>query len=170
MGRRPALSGRGGESRPPARRELRRLRAHALKPRGTADGARRGFRRAPPPRSVPSASECRSSRSSRRDTPLLLAVRTGFQTEIVTSVELGKSAAIEGAIMTKRTISAALGAVRLGAIVAVALGSYGVAEAQSDDDERVAVIEPSRSADCMPLETRPPNVPEQRPAFPEQTR
>lgn len=56
------------------------------------------------------------------------------------------------------------------AVLGIAAGFVGAVNAQDQGDERVAVIEPSRSTECTPLETRPPNVPEQRPAFPEQTR
>ena len=71
---------------------------------------------------------------------------------------------------TKHTVLFARRALQLGALGAAA-GFVGLAEAQDGgDDEQVAVVEPSRSAECMPLETRPPNVPEQQPAFPGQTR
>lgn len=71
--------------------------------------------------------------------------------------------------MTQGTLSLARGALPR-AMLGVAASLVGAAKAQDPGDERVAVIEPSRSTECTPLETRPPNVPEQRPAFPEQTR
>jgi aldose sugar dehydrogenase len=53
---------------------------------------------------------------------------------------------------------------------AVLVGAAVCAEAQQQDEERVAVIDRSERRDCDPIETRDPNVPEQQPAFEGQTR
>lgn len=53
---------------------------------------------------------------------------------------------------------------------AVALALSGAAHAQPSDETRVAAAARQGARDCSPLETRARNVPEQRPAFPEQTR
>src|SRR5690606_7081680 len=44
------------------------------------------------------------------------------------------------------------------------------AYAQQGGEERVAALDSAQDRDCMPVETRERNVPDQRPAFPEQTR
>jgi len=53
---------------------------------------------------------------------------------------------------------------------AVIAAMPATAQAQPSDDEQVAAVDPQRARDCQPIETRAPNVPEQQPAFPEQTR
>ena len=57
----------------------------------------------------------------------------------------------------------------LGAAVAAALSAVAHAQPASEES-RVAAIERQGQRDCQPIETREPNVPEQMPAFPEQTR
>src|SRR5690606_10356130 len=42
--------------------------------------------------------------------------------------------------------------------------------AQAQDDERIAAAGRQAAGECIPIETREPNVPEQEPAFAEQTR
>ena len=44
------------------------------------------------------------------------------------------------------------------------------AQGQPPEDDQVAAIDRAGDGECMPIETREPNVPEQQPAFPEQTR
>jgi len=53
---------------------------------------------------------------------------------------------------------------------AVAAALPASAQVGQSDDERVARAEQPRAEDCRPIETREPNVPEQQPAFPGQTR
>ena len=60
--------------------------------------------------------------------------------------------------------------VRAALAAAILAAISTTAHAQQPEDARVAVVEPQRAGDCRPIETREPNVPEQRPAFPEQTR
>lgn len=65
-----------------------------------------------------------------------------------------------------RAVPRALSCVALASICGISNGQEDSSAQESD--ERVAAIGPAR--DCQPLETRRPNVPEQRPAFPDQTR